>query len=160
MHALTLNRRRPSRGQSLVEFALILPVAVLLLGLIATGGQMIITAINVTQAARAAAVAAASDYAKDPSDVSTQTTDASTAANDEEGGASSIKCSGGGVPTGVSPQCVAVTDIAAGTGGLENDQVDLVQVKVYQSITPFIPIFPSLAVSSEATDGVEAVSVS
>jgi Flp pilus assembly protein TadG len=130
----------------MVEFALILPVALLLVALISTAGQMIITGIEVTQAARAAAVTAAADDAQGTG-VVTQTTDAAQSANDEEGGAGSIHCSGTGVPTG----CVEVTDLPAGSATLENSEVNLVQVNVWQKIDPFIPLLPPLNVSSEAT---------
>ena len=140
---------KPSRGrpgQALVEFALVLPVAMLLLALAATGGQMLMTDISLTQAARAAAIAAAQDYAaNDP--VANQTTDARTAANDELGGAGSLTCAGTGVPAG----CVQVTDLVAGSDPkMENNVINLVKVKVWQTIDPFVPLLNGITIEAEA----------
>ncbi len=124
-----------------------LPVAVLILALAATGGEMLMTDISLTQAARAGAIAAAQDAAATPPDpISTQTTDARTAANNEQGGAGSIQCSGGGVPG-----CVKVVDMTAPGPGLENDVVSLVKVQVWETVTPYVPIFGSITIQAEAT---------
>jgi Flp pilus assembly protein TadG len=136
------------RGQSITEFALVLPVAVIILALAASGGEMLMTDISLTQAARAGAIAAAQDAAATPPDpISVQTTDARTAANDEQGGPGSIQCSGAGVPS----QCVQVSDLSAPGVGLENSVVSLVKVQVWETITPFVPIFGSFTIQAEAT---------
>jgi len=136
------------RGQSITEFALVLPVAVVILALAASGGEMLMTDISLTQAARAGAIAAAQDAAATPPDpISVQTTDAQTAANDEQGGPNSIPCSGSGVPS----HCVRVSDLSAPGVGLENSVVSLVKVQVWETITPFVPIFGSVTIQAEAT---------
>lgn len=137
-------RSRPrSRGQAITEFALVLPIAILLLAVAATGGQMLVTAIGLTQAARAGAIAAASDYGAGDS-VAQQTTDARTATYDEQGGAGSITCkAGGGIPVG----CVSVTD----TNGTDFPIQQLAVVKVWETIDPFIPLFPGITVTGTAT---------
>lgn len=48
----------PEKGQAILEFALVLPVALLLLTVVSVGGQLVLTSINLTQAARAGAIAA------------------------------------------------------------------------------------------------------
>ncbi len=123
------------------------PVAVVILAVAATGGEMVMTDIGLTQAARAGAIAAAHDAAATPPDsVSVQTTDARTAANNEQGGPGSIQCSGGG-PSG----CVQVVDMPAPGPGLENRVVSLVQVRVWETVIPFVPIFGNVTIQAEAT---------
>jgi len=107
---------------------------------------MLIAAINVTQAARAAAVTAAQDATK-LAPLATQQYDAAVSANNEEGGAGSIHCAGAGIPS----DCVSVADLTPGSTGVENTQINLAQVTVWQSVQPFIPLLPSLSVNSEAT---------
>ncbi|MHB1575937.1 MAG: TadE/TadG family type IV pilus assembly protein [Candidatus Dormibacteria bacterium] len=134
-------------GQAITEFAVVLPVAVVILALAATGGEMVMTDIGLTQAARAGAIAAAHDAAATPPDsIGVQTTDARTAANNEQGGVGSIQCSGA-VPSG----CVSVVDMKAGVAPLENRVVSLVQVRVWETIMPFVPIFGNVTIQAEAT---------
>jgi len=124
-----------------------MPVAVLLLALAATGGQMLITAINLTQAARAGAVAAQAGYtANDPiSGDPSQTGDALQAAT-QELGVASISCrAGGGVPSG----CVLVSN---GTGSTSGEA--LVTVTLWQTVNTFVPVFGNpITVSATATAG-------
>ncbi len=136
-------RRGRSRGQSLTEFALVLPIALLLLALAATGGQMLVTSIDLTQAARSGAVAAAADYGAGDTIVQ-QTNDARTAAYDEQGGAGSITCkSSGKVPVG----CVSVAD----TPGADYPGQNLAVVTVWKTLDLYVPLFPNITVSGTAT---------
>jgi Flp pilus assembly protein TadG len=136
-------RRGRSRGQSLTEFALVLPIALLLLALAATGGQMLATSIDLTQAARSGAIAAAADYGAGDTIVQ-QTTDARTAAYDEQGGAGSITCkSSAKVPAG----CVGVTD----TPGADYPGQNLAVVTVWKTLDLYVPLFPNITVSGTAT---------
>jgi Flp pilus assembly protein TadG len=48
----------PEKGQAILEFALLLPIALLLLIVVSVGGQLVLTSINLAQAARAGAIAA------------------------------------------------------------------------------------------------------
>ncbi|MHB1501620.1 MAG: TadE/TadG family type IV pilus assembly protein [Candidatus Dormibacteria bacterium] len=139
------HRRWCQRGQSITEFALVFPVAVVILAVAATGGEMVMTDIGLTQAARAGAIAAAHDAAAGRS-LLVQTTDAGTAANNEQGGPGSIQCSGGG-PSG----CVQVVDMTAPGPGLENRVVSLVQVRLWETVIPFVPIFGNVTIQAEAT---------
>lgn len=138
-----------SRGQALVEFALVMPILLLLLAVVATGGQMLASDISLTQAARAGAVAAAEDASATPKDpISVQTTDARTAANNEQGGANVITCSGSGVPSG----CVTVTDLSAPGPGLENNTVSLAKCQIWDTIQTFVPLFGNnITIEAEAT---------
>ncbi len=131
----------------MVEFALVLPIAVMILALAATGGQMLMTDISLTQAARAGANSAAQAYGNSPpASITVQTTDATVAAQDEQGGAGSIQCSGAPAPG----QCVQVTDLPAPYPGLQNNVVNLVQVKVWETISPLVPIFGGVTIEAEA----------
>ncbi len=152
-------RRRDSRAQSLVEFALVLPVALLLVGLAATGGQLLVADINITQAARAAVTAAQYQYNNNnfvvgsapatlPCSSGTPPSPEvcfATSAAEQELGVSSLTChSGGAVPTG----CLSLTQTEDGYYGSGDV---LLQVAVWQSITPFLPLFPNVTVKAIAS---------
>jgi len=148
------HRHARSRGQALTEFALVLPVAVLLLALAATGGQMLVTDINITQAARAGAVAAQYQYnnsnttpgsppATTPCTVTSPEICFATVAAEQELGVSSISCkASGSVPAG----CV---QIALTQDSVSGEQ--MVQVTVWDTIQPYIPIFPGATIKASAT---------
>ena len=88
-------RRRDETGQALVEFALVLPLIILIMGVAFNGWNGMQQAVRLTSAARAGAIIAANDLATDvapdPTQPPTQTeidsalTDATTAVNQEEG---------------------------------------------------------------------------
>jgi len=83
-------RGRDERGAALVEFALVLPLIVLLVGIAFNGWDAMQTSIRLTSAARAGAIAAANDLgAGDPR--SRALTDATTAINQEEGSGSNLQ---------------------------------------------------------------------
>ncbi|HVB53463.1 MAG TPA: TadE family protein [Candidatus Acidoferrales bacterium] len=126
----------------MTEFALVLPIAVLILGLAATGGQMLVSAIDLTQAARAAVIQDQADY--NGNNPAAQLGDAQTAAAAEMG-IHSLACNANGssIPLG----CAAVVDYPDPKSGQH-----LVEVRLWQSITPFIPIIPSITVSAQATE--------
>ncbi|MGH7697168.1 MAG: TadE/TadG family type IV pilus assembly protein [Candidatus Dormibacteria bacterium] len=142
----------------MVEFALVLPVALLLVALAATGGQMLVADINITQAARAGATAAEYQYnngntiggsapatlpcsAGNPP--SPEVCWATTAAEQELG--SPLQCTAGGsVPTG----CLTVSQFPDPT---YNSGEELVQVAVWDSITPYLPLFPRVTIKAVAT---------
>jgi len=104
---------------------------------------MLMTAIDLTQAARAGAIAAASDYGAGQT-LTQQTRDARTAIYDEQGGAGSISCKPrGAIPTG----CVSVQD----TPGVHYPGQQLAVVTVWEAIDPFVPFFSGITVSGTAT---------
>jgi Flp pilus assembly protein TadG len=141
----------------LTEFAVVLPVAILLLALAATGGQMLVTDINITQAARAGAVAA--QYQYNQSNTTTGTPPATTpctsgttlspeicfatVAAEQELGVTSIPCKvTGSVPSG----CLQVTFTQDSVSGQP-----MTQVTVWDTIQPYIPIFPGVTIKANAT---------
>ncbi|MGH7640816.1 MAG: TadE/TadG family type IV pilus assembly protein [Candidatus Dormibacteria bacterium] len=133
----TRRRRFGGRaGQAVTEFALVLPIAVLILGLAATGGQMLAESITLTQAARSAALAAANDYAA--GNFSDEVHDATVAAQDEQGG-SAFTCPG--------HNCVSVNNLS----GVNYPGQTMAVVVITQSIDPFIPIVPQITVTGTAT---------
>ena len=76
---------RDESGQALVEFALVLPLLVLLVGIAFNGWDAMQVSIRLTSAARAGAIAAANALVDQ--DTPSQAQDAATAAiNQEEGG--------------------------------------------------------------------------
>ncbi|HEY6537555.1 MAG TPA: TadE family protein [Candidatus Dormibacteraeota bacterium] len=132
-------RARSERGQAITEFALVFPIAVVILALCATGGQMLVAAIDLTQAARAATVTVVSDVSNNDNQT-TEEQDGLDSANGELG--QNIQCTG----QGDEGRCIA---IATPTGG--DSGQPLVQVTLWQSITPFVPLFPNITISSQAT---------
>jgi Flp pilus assembly protein TadG len=92
------HRRRDERGQALVEFALVLPLVILLVGVAFNGWNGIQLSLRLTSAARAGAIQAANDFANDltdptlnPADLAPNSTyfasawtDAKNAVNQEE----------------------------------------------------------------------------
>ncbi len=133
--------RGPTRGQAMVEFALVLPIAVVILALVATGGQMLMAAIDLTQAARAGAQAVQGDLQQgDPT--GQQVVDARHAAEGELG-VGSLSCGG----RGASGQCVTVT-----TPGSSGPGQTLATVTVWRSVDSFLPVFgASWTISAQAT---------
>lgn len=133
--------RLRSLGQATVEFALVLPVAVAILALVATGGQMLVSAIDLTQAARAGAQAVQGDLQQGDG-TAQQLSDARTAIA-QELGVGSLSCGG----RGTSGKCVTLT--SPGTSGPGQT---LATVTVWRSVDTFIPVFGSvMTVSATAT---------
>lgn len=125
----------------MVEFALVLPVAVVILALIATGGQMLMGSIDLTQAARAGAQAVQGDLQQGKS-ASQQLQDARTAVEGELGVAS-LSCGG----RGAQGKCVTVATPANPGPGQT-----LATVTVWRSVDSFLPVFGSTwTISARAT---------
>ncbi len=126
-----------------------LPVAILVLALAATGGQMLMAGIDLTQAARAGAVAAQASY--NGHVTGTGETYAACTATLQEMGMSASTCSSGG---GTPPIQVAVTNTPNST-----TSVPAITVTASQQIDAFLPIFGSgLTVKVAATAGGAAAS--
>lgn len=110
---------------------------------------MLVSAINLTQAARSGAVQAIADYNGDLTSPSTEATDASTAA-EQELGVTSLTCKGD--PSGSSTlPCLSVSHISGTTSGETQ-----IKVRIWQSIVPFLPLIPSVTVSAYATAGTDS----
>jgi len=136
------------------EFALVFPVAILLLALAATGGQMLVSDINITQSARAGAVAAQYQYndgniilgsapAATPCTVVSSELCFATVAAEQELGVSSLPCTpSGSIPTG----CILLTAVDDHTSG-----ETMLQVTVWDTIHPYLPILPGITIKAIAT---------
>ncbi len=101
---------------------------------------MLVSVINLTQAARSAAIAAQAAYEANDSPT-TEAQDATTAATDEQG-IVKFKC-----PTADGTTCVTVTN----SPGTNYTLQELTTVKIFESVDPYIPIVPSITVSGTAT---------
>jgi Flp pilus assembly protein TadG len=127
-----------SKGQALVEMALVLPVMALLLGVAYTASDAMHSTIGLTSAARAGAIVAANDLRNSMS--STQAlTDATSTVNAEEN--VNIYQSGGGC----TDNCVT---LAQPTGG--SSSINLVQITITHSVTSALPLLSGIKVSTQA----------
>jgi Flp pilus assembly protein TadG len=141
-HTITPFSRRLGRGQALVEFALVLPLMLLLLLLAVDFGRLFTTYIAVNNAAREGAFYAAEHAADDPFDGPTYIAEVDAIAREEvnaqgQGGEGALSVTppvcfpaGGGAP-------IACNVAATQTSGIGNH----VQVEVSQPfslLTPFV----------------------
>lgn len=78
-------RRRDETGQALIEFVLVIPLMILLIGVAFNGWSAIQLDIGLTSAARAGAIKAANDLATNPTDIPDAWNDATTAINENQG---------------------------------------------------------------------------
>jgi Flp pilus assembly protein TadG len=135
------SHRRPERGQALVEFALVLPVMLLLLLLAVDFGRLFFTHIAVTNAAREGAFYAAEHASDQPFDKDDYEAAAIVAAEREtnvqaQGGAGVIdvdapRCYDPGTDTTID--CAAASNFAGGVG-------NYVEVTARQDFTFLTPI--------------------
>jgi len=139
-HSRRGRARRAERGQSVVEMAFVLPVALLLLALVVDAGQFIVGSINLNQVARASATAASfsADHGGTTAEIDAQAVKAATA---DQPGISFTYC---GAPP-VTPPCVTVNQTAT-----VPNAVPIEQVTVYQSVTPLVPLFPGMTLQASA----------
>lgn len=136
---------RPGRGQSLVEFALVLPILLILVGGIIQFGVLFWTQNTLTQIARDTGRWA-----------STQTTACTTSATDVQGQADAIAAESSLLAYPSNPLTTTVTwTQASGTGTCppaDNQTVWYVKVTVAHDIPSFIPFLnfavPSCSVST------------
>ncbi len=98
---------------------------------------MLVTTINLTQAARFAAISVEGDSADTTTFVDST---AMQAADQNEGGAGAITCSG-------STACASVSY----PNGTEFPDQQLAVVTLTESVQPYIPLFPKITVSGTAT---------
>ncbi len=136
------SRCRRARGQSLVEFAISLPVLLLLLALAYVGWQAVHTVIALDGAARAGAIAAANDIRKGDSTIQ-EGTDVTSAVNAEEGSTAFTAVTYG---TTCTASCVALRHDVPGTHTSVNMEVVTVEARILSGI----PIFSNFVVSAQA----------
>lgn len=138
--------RTRQRGQALVETALLMPLMVALLGMGVSVGLTVTSAVNMTNAARAAAIGASyvwwNDCQTTASDCSpVADTSGSALANDEYNAAVNYACQEQGygqtncLGSGTVMQTIDVTDLSGTRSGIPFVQVTI-KAQV-QSILPF-----------------------
>jgi Flp pilus assembly protein TadG len=135
-------RRREAGGQSIVEFAISLPVLLLLLAVAYVGWQAVHTVIALNGAARAGAVTAANDVRKGIAQ-SQETTDVTNAVNAEQGSAAFTNVTYGTV---CASSCVALRHGLAGT----RTSVAMEVVTVQSKIVSGLPLLSGFTVTAQA----------
>ncbi len=139
---LCTGRRHQAGGQSLVEFAISLPVLCLLLAVAYVGWQAVHTVIALNGAARAGAVTAANDVRKGLS-TAQETTDVTSAVNAEQGSGSFTSVTYG---TSCSASCVSLRHALPGTRTSVAMEVVTVQSKVVSGV----PLLSGFTVTAQA----------
>jgi Flp pilus assembly protein TadG len=144
-------RRGPGRdesGQALVEFALVLPLLVLLVGIAFNGWDAMQVSIRLTSAARAGAIAAANALSLDEPTNSVKQA-AIDAINQEEGGGSTFQ--------GDSSQPNSVSVVTNTSESLNDDgngdtgTIGTVTVTITPSSITLIPFVQQISVATHAT---------
>jgi len=136
--------RRDESGQAVVEFALVLPVVVLLMGAAFTGWNGMQLSVRLTSAARAGAIQAAADLATNPNQVQTAWDAATTAVNNEEGTTGVYQDAN---PTGAD-YVRMTTATQAVAGGIT---VHVVTVTISDTAVTLVPVVGNLPVKATAT---------
>ena len=129
---------RGTEGQALVELALLLPLMMALFLLVMTGGQWLSAEIALTNAARAAALAAAGAVQRGQAPLP-----AAVAAADAEGG--TLQCSGASVPS----SCVTVAEETGPESG-----ATIEAVTVYERTASWWPGEPRTTLTARAAAAV------
>jgi Flp pilus assembly protein TadG len=143
--------RRDESGQALVEFALVLPLVILIVAVAFNGWDGMQKTIRLTSAARAGALVAGSDLAAGDSQL-TALTDAVTAINAEEGVTGIYQAA----PTQSS--CVNLTNCVALvpsqqtlSSGTTTVVVRVVTISIYPSSVTLVPFVGHISVTTHAT---------
>jgi Flp pilus assembly protein TadG len=138
--------RRDEAGQSAVEFALVLPVIILLVAVAFNGWSALQSSIRLATAARAGAIAAANDLGP-PNNKSTATAlaDATTAINNEEGVAVVYQHTNAAANNYVSLS--TSTDTLSGTGVT----INVVTINIAHQMTAWVPVVSIPQLSTRAT---------
>ncbi len=125
-----------------MEFAIALPVLILLLALADVGWQAIHTVIALNGAARAGAVTAANDVRHGVSQAQ-ETTDVTSAVNAEQGSSAFTNVTYG---TGCTSSCVALRHALPGT----RTSVAMEVVTVQSKIVSGVPLLSGFIVTAQA----------
>jgi Flp pilus assembly protein TadG len=137
------SRDRSRRGQALVEFALVLPVLLVLLLLAVDFGRLFTTYVSVNNAAREGAFYAA-EHAKDtPFDQTTFDNLARAAALREvnvqgQGGEGTLSFSGPTCHVAGAPASILTCDAAATSSSAVGNQVSFEVTRPFSLLTPFV----------------------
>ncbi|HEY2702668.1 MAG TPA: TadE/TadG family type IV pilus assembly protein [Candidatus Dormibacteraeota bacterium] len=135
-------RRREAGGQSLVEFAVSMPVLILLLALAYVGWQALHTVIALNGAARAGAVTAANDVRKGIL-LAQEKTDVTNAVNAEQGSIAFANVTYG---TSCASACVALRHALPGS----RTSVAMEVVTVQSKIISGVPLLSGFTVTAQA----------
>jgi Flp pilus assembly protein TadG len=141
---------RDEGGQALVEFALVLPLLVLVVGVAFNGWNAMQVSIRLTSAARAGAIAAAN--ALSTQETTTQAQDAATAAiNQEEGGGSTFQDNPG---QSSQPNYVNIVNNPSApliNCGCSSGTIGTVTITITPSSITLIPFVQQISVATHAT---------
>ena len=143
---------RDESGQALVEFALVLPLLVLLVGIAFNGWDAMQVSIRLTSAARAGAIAAANALADQ--ETTTQAQDAATnAINQEEGGGSTFQDLPGesSQPNYVNIAVNPGETLSTGGGIGSSGTIGTVTITITPSSITLIPFVQQISVATHAT---------
>jgi len=144
-----------ARGQSLVEFALIAPIIMVILAIVFTGSQYMNALVGLDSAARAGALTVAADTSANVTNINILTDDAVLAVNREQG---VRQCPGRGAPpcfvastTGpagcpANSNCVWVDNLINPNPGHRSIEI----VHVAYTIRSYLVFIPTTAVSAQA----------
>jgi Flp pilus assembly protein TadG len=139
--------RRDESGQSLVEFALVLPLVILIVAVAFNGWDGMQTSIRLTSAARAGAIVAASDLAAgDPQ--ATVTTDTLNAINAEEGVTGVYQASSKSAPNYVDIETPPQQTLSSGATSVV---VNVVTVTISPAAVTLVPYVGHISVTTHAT---------
>jgi Flp pilus assembly protein TadG len=143
---------RDESGQALVEFALVLPLLVLLVGIAFNGWDAMQVSIRLTSAARAGAIAAANALADQ--ETTTQAQDAATnAINQEEGGGSTFQdLPGESSQPNYGNIAVNPGETLSSGGGIgSSGTIGTVTITITPSSITLIPFVQQISVATHAT---------
>jgi len=135
-------RRRDETGQALVEFALVIPVIVLLMGTAFNGWNAMQLSLRLTSAARAGAIVAANDLAANAAQVGPALTAATAAVNQEEATNVYQSCTSGN-------DCVSLAQTTQTTPS--GATINVVTITIAQGSVPLVPFLGNIAVTAHAT---------
>ncbi len=155
-------RHRDESGQALVEFALVLPLVILLVRVAFNGWNGIQLDLRLTSAARAGAITAAHDLSVDltnnpgqalsPTDFSNASCDAKSTINAEEGVTGLYQCSNpsGADYVSISPPSQQFTVPSSGLGD-SSITVRVVTITISGASVSLVPVVGNISVSAHAT---------
>jgi Flp pilus assembly protein TadG len=153
--AMNRRGRKDESGQALVEFALVLPLVILLVSVAFNGWNGIQLDLRLTSAARAGALIAASDLSADlrnnpgqplsAGQIQTATDDATTKINDEEGVTGVYQDS----PSG-GDNHVTLSQSQDTVSGPQPITVNIVTISISQASVVLVPVIGNISVSAHA----------
>lgn len=139
--------RRDESGQALVEFALVLPLLILLMSVAFNGWNGIQLDLGLTSAARAGAITAANDLSQGQG--ANALTDATSAINAEEGVTGVYQSTMAGAPNYVSIS--ETPDTVTAIPPESPITINVVTITISGASVSLVPVIGNIAVSAHAT---------